>query len=139
MNEALLAAYRATDYRVRLTNGGWASIRIGKPLPDAIQSFVRQRHWGFITAWNPRSQQQPRRTNRHSQRELLQAIRAQAEVNAIYPGLGVGGDNRWKEPSFFVIGPNTEVFDRLGQRFDQNAYVYGQGESPAQLRVLPAP
>ena len=36
MDERLLAAYLATDYRVRLARGGWASIRIGAPLPAAL-------------------------------------------------------------------------------------------------------
>ena len=138
MDEDLLAAYQATDYRVRLAGGGWASIRIGKPLPGAVQSLVQQQRWGFITAWNPRSQRQRLPTNRRSQRELLQAVRAHADVVSVHAGLGVGRDDRWKEPSLFVIGPDTEVFDGLAKRFEQNAYVHGQGAAPAQLRLLSA-
>ncbi|WP_255367303.1 hypothetical protein [Dyella sp. OK004] len=50
MDESLLAAYRATAYRVRLRQGGWATIRIDAPLPTALATIVGEHPWGFVTA-----------------------------------------------------------------------------------------
>jgi hypothetical protein len=135
MDETLIAAYRATDYRVRLGRGGWASIGVDHALPGPIQDEVGDHRWGFITAWNPRSQSHDRITNCRAQRDLLSALRELTETVAVHPAIGVGPDG-WKEPSLFVIGPGPDLFDRLAQRFQQNAYLHGQGHAPAQLRLL---
>ena len=37
MDSGLIAAYRSTDYRVRLAQGGFASIHVDAPLPDAYE------------------------------------------------------------------------------------------------------
>jgi hypothetical protein len=137
MDEALLAAYRATEYRVRLARGGYAVIRIDRPLPLELHPLVQVLSWGFITAWNPRSASTSRANNRLAQRALLAHLRALPETLAIRPGLGVAGDGRWQEPSLWVIGPSTATFDALAQRFDQFGYVHGEGASPAHLRLLP--
>ena len=138
MDESLLAAYRATEYRVRLGGGGWASIRVDQPLPAPLQQAVGNRPWGFITAWNPRSQPQSRTANRCTLRQLLGALRGQPETIAVHAAIGVGGDG-WKEPSLFVIGPAPDVLDDLAERYGQNAYVHGHGQARAQLRLLPHP
>ncbi|RDI99671.1 DUF3293 domain-containing protein [Dyella solisilvae] len=137
MDERLLAAYLATDYRVRLTGGGWASIRIGHPLPPALRLLVGSQFWSVITAWNPRSQHQPRRDNRRAQQALLTNLRALADVQAIRGAAGVGQDGQWREPSLFLLGPKQEALDRLAQRFGQHAYVHGRGDGVARLRLLP--
>lgn len=138
MDEALLAAYRATEYRVRLTRGGWAAIRIDQPLPQELRSLAQTLPWGFITAWNPRSESTPRTTNRQAQQALLARLRALPETVVIRPGVGVSGDGAWNEPSFWVIGPDTAALDPLARLFGQLGYVHGDGASPAQLRLTPA-
>ena len=137
MDEALLAAYRATEYRVRLARGGHAVIHIDRPLPLELRSLAQTFPWGFITAWNPRSESTSRTNNQLAQRALLAQLRALPETVAIRPGLGVAGDGRWQEPSFWVIGPSTATFDALAHRFAQFGYVHGDGASPAQLRLPP--
>jgi hypothetical protein len=138
MDDALLAAYRATDYRVRLGCGGWASIQIDHPPPASLSDGVGDHHWGFITAWNPYSRSHGREVNRRAQRNLLRALREQTATVALHAAIGVGSDG-WKEPSLFVIGPGPALLDHLAQRFEQNAYVYGRGLAPARLRLLPQP
>jgi nucleotide-binding universal stress UspA family protein len=135
MDERLLAAYRATDYRVRLPRGGWASIRVGEALPDALGPLVGDRPWSFVTAWNPRSRPMPRAANRQAQRALLAALRERSDVALIRAGIGAGSD--WREPSLFVVGPGPDAMDTLALRFDQNAYVHGHGRSGrAALRSM---
>jgi hypothetical protein len=135
MDDALLAAYRASAYRVRLTGGGWATIRIDEALPDALAPYVGRHQWAFITAWNPGSQPVARSINRRSQRTLLEALHALAATVVVRPGCGVGTDG-WHEPSFFVIGPGLGDMDILAHRYEQNAYVHGEGAQPARLRQL---
>jgi hypothetical protein len=135
MDEALLAAYRDTDYRVRLTRGGWATIRIDQPLPSALRPMAGPHPWAFITAWNPRSEPTPRPQNRAAMRSLLEALRAAPGTVVIRPGLGSG--SAWAEPSLWVVGLDTTVIDAFAQRFRQFGYVHGQGPAPAQLRLTP--
>ena len=135
MDERLLAAYLATDYRVRLARGGWASIRIGAPLPAVLAALTGEQPWGFLTAWNPGSSPLPRQTNRLAQRALLAALRELSDTAWIRAGLGVG--TGWREASLFVTGPGTATLDALAQHFGQHAYVHGPGaRAPALLRRM---
>ena len=135
MDEALLAAYRATAYRVRLAGGGRATIRVGHPPPTALQALIGSRRWGFITAWNPGSQPAPAAINRRGQRGLFDTLRALPETLSIQPGCGIGTSG-WREPSLFVIGPSMDALDTLARRYGQNAYLQGRGQAAAQLRLL---
>ena len=112
----------------------WARIRIDQPLPESLQTLVGTRSWGFITAWNPRSETRPPEDNLAAQRELLTALRACPEA-AIYPAIGIGPSG-WSEPSLFVVGLETAALDALCHRHEQNAYVHGQGAAAASLRLL---
>jgi hypothetical protein len=151
MDKALLDAFRDTHYFVCLDEvevalahpapaalahpwAAWARIRIDQPLPESLQILVGTSSWGFITAWNPRSQTRPLEDNLAAQRELLTALRAWPEA-AIYPAIGIG-PNGWSEPSLFVIGLETALLDALCHCHDQNAYVHGHGAAAASLRLL---
>ncbi|OOG38200.1 DUF3293 domain-containing protein [Rhodanobacter sp. C05] len=161
MDKALLDAFRDTDYLVCLDEvevapahpapalwvpplgapatlahpwAAWARIRIDQPLPESLQTLVGTRSWGFITAWNPRSETRATEDNLAAQRELLTALRASPEA-AIYPAIGIGPGS-WSEPSLFVIGLDTAAIDALCHRHEQNAYVHGQGAAAASLRLL---
>jgi hypothetical protein len=136
MDEALLAAYRATDYRVRLARGGWAAIHIDQPLPPALRTLAGEHPWGFITAWNPRSVLTPRSENRAALRMLLEALVAIPQTIVIRPGLGVGSGGPWTEPSLWVVGLDTAILDPLATHFRQFGYVHGQGASRAKLRLM---
>lgn len=132
-DSALIAAYRVTDYRVRLARGGWASIRVDAPLPSFLLAAIGSHSWAFITAWNPFSQVQTRLQNHAAQHALLAALRKLSGVIAVRPAMGVG--RGWREPSFFVVGPTLSDTDALAQQFRQNAYVHGLGNGYARLRL----
>ncbi|WP_266171589.1 DUF3293 domain-containing protein [Dyella subtropica] len=138
MDDTLLAAYRAAEYRVRLREGGWAVIRIDQPLPAALASLIGPRPWGFITAWNPFSQPRARELNRKTQRRLLTVLQGLPETRAIHAGLGVGAD--WREESLLVVGPDAATLDAVARTFEQNAYVYGHANDiAAALRHMDKP
>lgn len=130
--------FRETEYRVRLSRGGHAVIRIGKALPRELQDLLEseQTPWGFITAWNPFARKAPRERNRLRQRELLGAM-CEHEV-ILRAGVGVGrhAARDWREPSLFVVGLEFDVLDALAQRFDQAAIVRGRGFGVAELHEV---
>jgi Protein of unknown function (DUF3293) len=132
MDEALLAAYRASTYRVRLRQGGVATIRIDRALPNALQDMVGESPWSFVTAWNPYSQPLPREINRRSQRSLLAELQVRDDVHAIRAAVGVGADG-WHEPSLFVIGPDRAAIEALAGKYRQYAYLHGDRLGLARL------
>ncbi|RUL79815.1 DUF3293 domain-containing protein [Dyella choica] len=133
MDSALIAAYRDTDYRVRLPLGGFASLRVDAPVPDPLRMLVGAHSWAFMTAWNPCSQVRPRHQNHVAQQALLAVLRKLPSALAIRPAIGVGGN--WHEPSLFIVGPVLAETDALAQQFLQNAYVHGLADGYARLRL----
>lgn len=126
------------DYRVRLAQGGHATIRVGDPLPAVLAGLLPDTGagWGFITAWNPRGETRDRMANRMAQRELRDALRNQHPRAGLHAGLGTMDD--WREPSLFVTGIDAAALDALMLRFDQLAVVSGCGRQDAELRWSPA-
>jgi hypothetical protein len=133
MDSALIAAYRNTDYRVRLTQGGFASIHVDEALPDALLTVIGSHSWLFMTAWNPYSQATPRDVNRAAQQKLLAILCRLPSTRVVRAAIGVG--DAWREPSLFVVGPTLAESDALAQQFQQNAYVHGLGDGHARLRL----
>jgi hypothetical protein len=127
--------YAASDYRVRLSRGGYATIRIDQPLPIRLRTLVDARAWGFITAWNPQGLQCDRHANRFAQRRMVDELRELPSTVAILPAIGVGGD--WSEPSLFVIGPDATQLDALAARYRQLAWIHGNADGIASLRWTP--
>jgi len=138
MDEHLLAAYRRTDYRVRLPGGGKACLHVDQPLPVALHALVGASSWGFITAWHPTSRPTPREINRHAQRQLLAALRDAPSTRGILPAIGVGVEG-WREPSLFAIGTNIDTLDCLAHEFGQLAFLAGDGPGIAVLRWTKRP
>jgi hypothetical protein len=133
MDEDLPGIYRRSTYRGRLPGGGRATLRIGEALPVALRALAEQRDWGFLTAWNPRSQPQPALVNRRAQRRLLADLRADARLS-IHPALGLGDDG-WREPSLWIVGIDAATLRRLGERYGQNAWLQGHGAGTVELHL----
>ena len=134
MDEALLEAFRATAYHVCLDTVTWATIRVDLPLPAQLADAVGSRPWAFVTAWNPQARRRPPAENLAAQRELLAALQKQPDV-AVHPALGVGTSG-WSEPSLFVVGAGVHALDELARTHGQLAYVHGEADGAALLRVL---
>ncbi len=135
-DNALIALYERTQYRVRLARGGHAVIRVHQPPPASLQ-LEPGIPWAFITAWNPLSRPLPAEANRTRQRRLLARLRQLEPVPRIIAGVGVGpadtGGRHWREPSLFVAGIDLETADALMREFEQHAIVCGTGNKPATL------
>lgn len=131
---ALLALYRATHYDVTLPEHRVATLRIGAPLPAALQ------HWmgsapcaGFITACNPHSQILSQPENERRLAALRERLRLQP--CRFLEGVGHIPGKRWREPSLFVAGLDLAVLDALAGPFAQNAVVIVPAQGTAHLRI----
>ena len=133
MDEFLLEAFRATAYHVNLDTVTWATIRVDLPLPAELASVVGTRPWAFITAWNPQARRRPLAENLDAQRGLLETLQALPGV-AIHSAIGVGSSG-WIEPSLFVVGADTGAMDSLARKHAQLAYVHGEADGTAHLRL----
>ncbi len=134
MDEFLLEAFRATAYHVNLDTVTWSTIRVDLPLPEEFAPAVASRPWALITAWNPQARRRPPAENLTAQRELLAALNSQPDVT-VYPAIGVGTSG-WAEPSLFVTGLGIDVLDSLARKHAQLAYVHGQAQGTAHLRLM---
>ncbi|SHL59202.1 DUF3293 domain-containing protein [Rhodanobacter sp. OK091] len=134
MDEALLEAFHATAYHVCLDTLTWATIRVDLPLPAQLAEVVGSQPWAFVTAWNPQARRRPPAENLAAQRELLAALLNQPGAT-VHPAIGVGSSG-WSEPSLFVVGVGVPSLDKLTKAHGQLAYVHGEADGAALLRVL---
>lgn len=133
----LQATFELAAYRVRLARGGYATIRVGKPLPGELAALLPEKDacWAFITAWNPHGTLRSRKANRKAQRALVDTLHNRYPAARWHAGCGTL-DN-WREPSLFVTGLSESALDELMHRFGQLAVVSGCGNEPAVLRWSP--
>ena len=129
----LLHAYLATTYTV-LDDGSAVGVTIGVVSPE-IDAVLR-RHGAvsgaFVTAWNPRSQVQPRAVNDAAHARLEAELRRRGIVGL--PHSGVGADAAW-EPEHGVLALDLPLADAvaLAQAYGQNAVVVVELGKPARL------
>ncbi|MEI7612819.1 MAG: DUF3293 domain-containing protein [Betaproteobacteria bacterium] len=133
--DALLAAFRATTYRVE-TGEGVFDLRIGV-INSAFDHYLQQRQisgWGVITAYNPGGVRKDAE-NRLQQAELQKLLQASGRI--FMPANNVADDADWPvEPSFLVLGPTPEEMGEWAYRFSQLAFVFGTtGSEPTLVWV----
>lgn len=122
----LHAAYLRTTYWVEARPAPIA-LRIGERSRalDRVLAQHRVRSWGFVTAWNPKSQLLAswRNVARDAQ---LRRVLARAGYRWL-SALGEGDDPGWTpEPSMLVLGMSAPHAVKLGRRLRQNAVVIGK-------------
>lgn len=135
ISDALVAAFRATTYRVE-TEEGWFDLRIGAINP-AFDEYLRRRrvsNWGVLTAHNPGAERADSE-NRRRQVDLMEALRASAMAFMNANNVADGGE--WPdEPGFLVLDAGKEEMIELASRFSQLAFVFGKtGSEPILVWV----
>lgn len=142
VDHPLLAAYRRTRYQAE-TPLGTLVVRIGEAnaLLDRLLIGHHDRHWAYISAWNPGSQALSVEHNQRRQR-ALEAILTTRHY-PFYSGFGQPDpehDGHWiPEASVLILGISLEQAIKLAQRFGQWGLVHGQHGSIAELAVLHRP
>ena len=112
-DQQLLAAYRATRWRVDFPQGPEV-LQLDALAPAAL------RPGGFVTGYNPASVQQDPSQNEAANVSLYQALVAAGAV--VSPA--VSGEGEWQEPGFAATGLKREALVNLGQQWGQNAIVW---------------
>ena len=135
LDEELIAAYRATDYRV-FADPPFV-LRIGEHCValDELLAGSGAAGAAFLTAWNPCSEPAPPAVNAARQAELVGIVEAKGWRH--WPGEGRGPDPGWPaEPSILILGPSREEARALARDFRQHAIVWAPAGGPAELDAL---
>lgn len=141
VSDALVAAYRATDYIVYHSSGTLV-LKLGVHLAAMDRLFAQTGtdKAAFITAENPRSQRLSMAENAQRQGALYAELAAQNGLE-IVPASGVAEGRTaedWPaEASFLVLGIGADRAMELANRYEQNAFLWVEHGGAARL-VFPA-
>ncbi|MFO7324820.1 MAG: DUF3293 domain-containing protein [Pseudomonadota bacterium] len=139
-DDRLLAAYRATRYRVSAP---------GRDLLLAVDRYDEQlakllrEAWvdsaALITAWNPRSQQQETERNRALQDQLVREL--QAAGHPCLPGRNeapIDDPEDWNEDSVLALDISLEEARAIAARYGQHAFLWIDKEATPRLVLTAA-
>lgn len=132
----LLAAFRATIYRVEMPEGRFdLQIDVVDPVFD---DCLRRRgivRWGIVTACNPGAAQLPDDLNDEHQMQLRKRLERLGWVFLDACNLAVAGG--WPaEPGYFVLQIDRTSLRAVALEFSQVAVVYAEtGSAPSLLWV----
>ncbi len=124
LDKTLVEAYHSTDYVI---NELGFTLKIGEMHPELDQWLKNKNYasWGFITAWNPLSKELSQAENKKRNASLEYQLKKQGYVYFSAEGKG----KTWQETSFFVLGISLHDVWALGQRYEQNAVLFGEHEA----------
>ena len=135
LDQALIEAYRATDYVLFVGDGPDVTLKIGRANPDfdAVLDLRRATTAVVITAYNPRSVVLSEAENRARHAQLTALLDARGYVYA--PGEGRDPTGGWKaELECVVFDLPLDAALEIARRFEQNAIVHVErGGAPALL------
>jgi hypothetical protein len=125
--------YRATTFLVYHPSGDNIPIRLGQfhPALDAVLKPIGET-WAFLTACNPRSEVLADTENAARMKSLLHDV--SEEGYTFWSGSGISDASDWKpEESLLVIGISKDEANQLAERYDQNAFVFGERGGEPEL------
>lgn len=135
IDAATVQAYLGTHYLVHAQPD--INLRIGQHNTRLLT--LHQQHQtdcsAFLTACNPHSQRSDDDSNARRQADL--ALELRQRNLSFLPGTGQHPSNNWPgEASFLVLGLTLEAAKTLGNRLQQNAFVWCGSDAVAQLILL---
>jgi glycine/D-amino acid oxidase-like deaminating enzyme len=134
-NDALLRAYRETEYHVHASTPFTLRIGVRNAELHALHEAHGVRASAFVTACNPRSEALSTAENATRQQQLREAVR-QFGLTCL-DGAGQHPTNGWPaEPSLLILGLDRAAAEQLGRRFEQNAIVWIAADAIPVLVVL---
>jgi hypothetical protein len=132
----LIAAYRATEYRVGSDADGFV-LRVdvrSEPLAR-LYDACGVRCAAFVTACNPHSQRQSATANRAALARMREALAASA--CRLIDGAGVDPSGAWPaEESMLALGLGLEDAKAIARRFEQNAIVWAAADAIPRLVLI---
>lgn len=137
--DGLLAAYRATCYRV-WAPGRELQLRIDQP-DEGLAKLLREA-WvdgaALLTAWNPRSQRQSQQDNRALQKQLLRELEAAGRPCLVARNEAAGGDEAWNEESVLALDISLPAARDLAARYGQLAFLWIDRQATPRLIITAA-
>jgi hypothetical protein len=124
LSNDIIKAYRAAQYRVEWSGGGF-HLTIDEPAPRLAAVF---KHFGvncaaYLTAWNPESQPTPAAANNAAQARLETELDGWAITRI--GGWGDDAAGEWPaERSTLAIGLDRARAESIAAAFRQNAFVW---------------
>jgi len=125
LTDALIEAYRATDFVLFDTGDGEVTVNVGQRSAafDRVLMARDAETAVIVTAYNPRSNVLPDATNRLRHAQLTSLLEARGYDYAL--GEGRDPTGQWKaELECVVFGISIEAGLDLARAFDQNAIVF---------------
>jgi len=118
-----IAAYESTRFEVTLPDGALAVVKVGQPLPAALQAAIGEGHSvSIVTAWNPFSVPQSEDVNL-SRNATLKSDLAKRGLQSL-PAVGRDSNGPWFETSFAVLDVDRATLNELLVTHEQNAVVH---------------
>ncbi len=136
VSAALIAAYRATEYRCGRGRDAFV-LRIGTRSPAlmALYASTGCTSGVFISACNPRSEPQSDKANRAAHARLGDELALMGRL--VLEGAGVDPTGEWRpEPSYLVLGVEMAAAQEFGRRYQQNAVVWVGTDAVPELVLL---
>jgi hypothetical protein len=135
LDRALVAAYRATRYRVLAPMPFRLEVDRRSAALDALMRSVDVRGAAFITAWNPRGEPHADDLNRQRQEALRDTLRQRGLP--FVEGFGAhAGDESQGEESLLVLGLDRLAACALGEGLGQNAILWSGRDAVPRLILL---
>lgn len=131
----LIMAYETTDFRVLEPHE--FTLRVGQHSAELQSLYVELGVTcaGYLTAWNPFSEEASEVDNKNAQRQLLRQL--SLEGFPVLTALGIDPSGDWPgEESVFVPGLCLDRAKLLGSEFGQNAFVWAGPDAVPQLVLL---
>ena len=132
MTNKLFQAYSNTFYKVFEPS---LCIKIGEhnPTLDSLLEKYGENEYAYLTAYNPFSEQLAHAKNNQRHQQLKEDLTSYQ----CFEGEGCGEDPTWPcERSYLVLGISKAKAILLGNRYGQNAIVYGRRNGKPELVVL---
>ncbi len=131
----LVMAYMNTDFRVLGARPFILRVGVVSEELKAVYAELAVSSAGFLTAWNPFSQDTTRPENDAAQAALVDAVVTRGY--AAWPGIGLDPSGQWPgEESVFVPVLDLETARELGAAFSQNAVIWAGADAAPQLILL---
>lgn len=135
LDRELIAAYRATRYRVRAPAPFDLTVDRHSPALEVLMRAEGVSGAAFVTAWNPRGVEQPLEANRARQDGLRKALHASGL--RFVEGFGAHADDGSRgEESLLVLGPDRPDACALGVQLEQNAVLWSGPDAVPRLVLL---
>ena len=132
VSKKLINAYTQTDF-VFYPNNGVSILTVGKKNRDVdnLLSTLGGKEAAFITPWNPGSKVFTFSENQKRMKSLINYLKRQ-RLTFIY-GVGRSKDGKFFEDSVLILDIPINKSLKIGKRYGQNAIVFYQLNSKAEL------